>query len=555
MDLNVRIEELKLERARFLAFAFARAELLIEIDRTGIITFASGAAQSMVGMDPKQLLGANFGECLAPSSKRVAKAITDAASASLWVHEHAVRLTKGTGTIVVSIAGCPLPQRPDRFYLSIAHDGAAATPLMTRDSETGLLDSRSFSEAAQRALSEQSDTEVTMTMVDVEGLNSLAERVAGQGGDVLKDIGQLLSDIAGGRPASRLGDSKFGVIHDGALGQSGIEAKIVDLTKRRDPTGQGASVRASNIALDTKGLSDADVGRALAYAVTQFVEAQPGGFTLESLSNGLQGVLSETVAKVDAFRTTLANDGYDLVFQPIVDLHGRAIHHQEALSRLPDGSSPFAMVTFAEQVGFITEFDLMVLRKSLKYLADYPNAYDVAINVSGRSLESQQFITEFLDTMKRNGDRSGRLLIEITESSKITRFDVIDKVVRALRGLGNKVCIDDFGSGSAAFHYLRELSVDVVKIDGSFIKDIERSARDRAFVSSIISLCKELQLETVGEYVETAGQVQILNKMGLDHGQGYLFGKPSKSILQRPVTKAATGERELDKISKPVRWI
>lgn len=569
MDMAARIEQLKVERARFLAFAFARSDLLIEIDRKGVITFASGAANSLVDTDPTNLVGRSVDVLFAPASKGVVPKLLAGAAAGNWVKEPNVTLASGKRTVQATLAACPLPSKPDCYFITLALDAAPAAkpagagivaPPVTRDKETGLADSTSFTELARRRLADtKPGNELKMTMVELDGLEELEGRTGDKGAGLMKDVGKLLSDIGGSNDmATRIAPSKFSVMHDAKVDASKIQSRIADLARSADPTGAGLKVKTAEVKLDHKGLSDVDMGRALAYAVTKFAQSHTEDFTIDSLNSGLSDLMAEAVQSIGTFRQTISSDGYDLVFQPIVDLRTSQIHHQEALSRLPDGSSPFGMVSFAEEAGFIADFDLSVLRKGLKYLHDYPQAFDVAINVSGRSLQSPVFVDEFLRVIHDSGALGQRLIVEITESSRIQHLDVIDKIVAKLRANKNKVYIDDFGSGAAAFHYLRELHVDVVKIDGSYIRDIEKNARDRAFVRSIISLCVELGLGTVAEFVETPGQVKILNTLGMEFGQGYLFGKPSKEIHQRggarPVIQQPTPAAK-PKAIRPATWI
>jgi EAL domain-containing protein (putative c-di-GMP-specific phosphodiesterase class I) len=570
MDMAARIEQLKVERARFLAFAFARSDLLIEMDRKGVITFASGAAHSLVDQEPADLVGRSIDILFAPPSKGLTAKLVEAVKSGTWVKEQAVSLASGRRIVQATLAACPLPSKPENYFVTFALDATppaqvaapavtAGTPPVVRDQQTGLADSASFTELARRRLADaKPGADLKMTMVELDGLEELEGRTADHGAGLMKDVGKLLSDIGGSNDmATRIAPSKFSVMHDAKVDVTKIQSRIADLARSADPTGAGVKVKTAEVKLDPKGLSDVDMGRALAYAVTKFAQSHAEDFTIDSLNSGLSDLMAEAVQSIGTFRQTISSDGYDLVFQPIVDLRTSKIHHQEALSRLPDGSSPFGMVSFAEEVGFIADFDLSVLRKGLKYLHDYPQAFDIAINVSGRSLQSPAFVDEFLRVINDSGQLGQRLIVEITESSRIQQLDVIDKIVAKLRANKNKVYIDDFGSGAAAFHYLRELHVDVVKIDGSYIRDIEKNARDRAFVRSIISLCIELGLGTVAEFVETPGQVKILTALGMEFGQGYLFGKPNKEIHQRggKVTTPQPQTKVQTKTVRPATWV
>ena len=156
----------------------------------------------------------------------------------------------------------------------------------------------------------------------------------------------------------------------------------------------------------------------------------------------------------------------------------------------------------------------------------------VAVNISGRSLQSNMFVQALTDLLDSHNDIREQLVLEVTETSEIKDLGVVNEILQEFRSKRNKVCIDDFGSGAAAFQYLRTLDVDVVKIDGSYIDRILWADRDRALVLAIQRLCSELGIQTVAEKVEMPDQAQVLRTIGIDKGQGWLFGKPDENIDQ-----------------------
>jgi EAL domain-containing protein (putative c-di-GMP-specific phosphodiesterase class I) len=302
-----------------------------------------------------------------------------------------------------------------------------------------------------------------------------------------------------------------------------------------DPQGTGLPVLARTLDLDAALLEGEDAGRALVFAINKFAATEPGEFSIIKLSEGLKELVKETVKRVADFRETLAARGFTLHFQPIVDLRTREVQHQEALTRLPDGRSPFQIVTFAEEIGLVSELDHAVCRQALDLLRQDPMLVDIAINISGRSLQSELFVAALFELLGRYPNVRQRVKIEITESSRIQNLDAVGAVVRRFQAEHHKVCLDDFGSGSATLHYLRALPVDIVKVDGLFVKDLHNNRRDAAMVRSIGSMCRELDMQTVAEFVEHEKQVTILNECKIQKGQGYLFGKP------RPAPYAVKG--------------
>jgi EAL domain-containing protein (putative c-di-GMP-specific phosphodiesterase class I) len=197
------------------------------------------------------------------------------------------------------------------------------------------------------------------------------------------------------------------------------------------------------------------------------------------------------------------------------------------LARADDGNSPYELVTFAEEVGIIEEFDLAICQRALDFLhpSESPETA-VAINLSGRSLESGRFAQRLLTLLKPHQALAPRLLFELTESARIGALGHVNNVIQTLRQRGHRVALDDFGAGASSFPYLHELTVDFIKIDGAYVRGFLSSSRDAAILKSIVTLCHGLNVNMIAEMVETEAQAEALKMLGVDFGQGYLFGRP-----------------------------
>jgi EAL domain-containing protein (putative c-di-GMP-specific phosphodiesterase class I) len=132
--------------------------------------------------------------------------------------------------------------------------------------------------------------------------------------------------------------------------------------------------------------------------------------------------------------------------------------------------------------------------------------------------------------LKVNDWTQGKLCFEITESARMSDLDSANNFIQRLRKVGYKVCLDDFGAGSASFQYLSSLDVDIVKLDGSAVKNAEKSKKGRAFLSALTELCRRLGVETVGEMIDTPQTLAFVRDCNVDFVQGFLFGKPSADL-------------------------
>ena len=238
-------------------------------------------------------------------------------------------------------------------------------------------------------------------------------------------------------------------------------------------------------------------------------------------------MLQATVARIADYRGALDTGAFQLAFQPIVSLADRtSVHHYEALSRTADGTPIASMVSFAEELSMVAEFDMMVCRRVALLLVEAGKRRpSIAANVSGRSLECPAFAQALLALLGAHPQIRGRMLFELTETAQVHDLARVNRVMQELRRRGFRVCLDDFGSGAATFHYLRAFDVDFVKIDGSLIRSHDH--RDHAMLRSVVALCREIKVATIAEMIETREQAEWLGRMRVTHGQGYLWGRPS----------------------------
>jgi EAL domain-containing protein (putative c-di-GMP-specific phosphodiesterase class I) len=241
-------------------------------------------------------------------------------------------------------------------------------------------------------------------------------------------------------------------------------------------------------------------------------------------------LLSETVTRIADLRQTIAAQSFQLRLQPIVDLRSGALHHYEALLRTDKGHAPMALLGFAEGVDLIGEVDLAVCERVAGMLLDRSRSVNlpaVAVNLSARSLGSDGFVAALRAMLGRYKAIAGKLMFEITETSRIDDLARAEAVLQRLRRDGHRVCLDDFGSGAASFPYLQALTVDFVKIDGTYVQRVLSVERDRAIIKAMVGLCRDLGIGTVAEMVETEAQAQALRELEIDYGQGHLFGRPA----------------------------
>jgi len=539
MVTDSRMNTLRDDKERFVAFSFAAADLLIELDQTGEICFVSGAAKGITGRDIDELMGMRFEEVLDPLDRRMISHLLANMSEGERISPVAARMKK---TNVASIMGaCSLPRTHGHLYLTINVTGlpAAQSLSVNRDGETGLLDKNDFLALANDQLSLAAETgqELEMTLLKLDNIRDMAANTTEKGmEDFLAQMGGILRGYSyGGDSAGRLGGDKYGVLHSKSMDGSILQDKVEHLSNEIAP-GHGVKVTPKSVDLDKGKLSSENASNALMFVINSFVNNEEEEFELENLADGLQGRMEATMNRIATLKKMFTKHQFNLVYQPIVNLNDEDdIHHHEVLCRFKDGESPFETVCFAEEVGIILDLDLAVTKKALEYLKTFAPQGDIppnlAVNISGHSMASDSFIDSLNRLIEDNPDVSKCLGIEITETSQVNDLVRADRIIQNFRKKGIHVSLDDMGSGAASFQYIRALNTDFVKIDGAYVRDVLNNNRDQAILKCMAQLCIDLNIGTIAEMVETKEQATLLKNAGVNYGQGWLFSKPVSEII------------------------
>ncbi|HEX9702920.1 MAG TPA: EAL domain-containing protein, partial [Rhodospirillales bacterium] len=272
----------------------------------------------------------------------------------------------------------------------------------------------------------------------------------------------------------------------------------------------------------------------LSYTLRMFQRSEKGEFNLNNLAKSFSSLINETADRVRDFRRLVAAAEFDVAFHPILHTLTGEIHHYEALVRFKKdgaGVSPFETITFAEESGLIPEFDLAMATKVVNHLANIPDRYQAAVNISGHSVADAKYLDGLESLLQKNQWASDRVIFEITESARMADLDSANKFIQRLRKDGYEVCLDDFGAGAASFQYLSTLEVDVVKLDGSAIQNAQKATKGKAFLKALARFCTELGVHTIAEMVDSPQSLQFVRDCGVEYVQGFLFGKPNTNIL------------------------
>ncbi|MBR0678926.1 EAL domain-containing protein [Roseomonas eburnea] len=501
---------------RFLTFAFAAAELLVEIDTDGRITFAEGAFPARFGRSGRSFVGERVQALVARDLRAGMGTALELLSATGRIRPTAIRLSDKARS-PFSVAGLAAPGRAGRFCLTFS-------PL-PNDLPGGPLPGGPGLARAAEELIRTGEAPGALGLIELTGDGgAMAPRA-----DLAARIqGVLASHGGAGAVAADFGTGRFGVLPgEGVPHLADLAGHVALLLAQHGLPGR-IGTRAVSLASD--GLNPIEATRALRFALSAFARGGDAALEKAGFAGGLAGFVTSAAERATALRRTIAERRFRLAFQPIVLLADRRAHHYEALLRpIPTPGTPYGdaseFIALAETVGLSEALDWAVVETACEAARAAAGAR-IACNLSGLSLQSPAFRDRLCAKLEAAPDLACRLLLEITETAEIEDEAEARRTVEALRARGLPICIDDFGAGAAAFRYLRAFRVDFVKVDGVYVTHAPESERDRGFISAMVDLARTVGAQVVAERIETEAQAAVMRDLGVSFGQGYLFGRP-----------------------------
>ncbi len=530
---------LQSDRDRFVALAFCWADILVELDGDGRVVFTAGPLGRLLGAPDASLAGAKLADLIADHDRPLFEGLLAAAERRGRLEGASVHLKSASGASApFSVSGYRLAELGGHYFVGFRKAPIALATAggrnLKRDGETGLYDAQSFAALVKDQTAAGADT--AMTLVQMPGFAALRERLGEQAGDELVNaVGAMLkANSVGGDAAATIGEGRYGVLHETGADIAALERDLVEVTRALDPSGQGVEVETATVDPDDAGVSPEDLANGLVFAINKFRLAEGAQFSLKQLSSHMGDLVSSAVKNVNTFKQTVAKGDFYVAVQPILDVMTGDIHHYEALVRFnaQKGGSPFETITFAEETGLIADFDLAMARKVMQWLSQNARTrkLSVALNMSGSSVTSLAYTAGIHQMLIENRWLKGKLLFEVTESAKLSDLDEANHFIQKLRSEGYPVCLDDFGAGAANFQYMSTMEVDVVKLDGSAVRIAQKARKGRAFLKALCTLCKDLNVETIAEMIDSEESLKFVRDCGVDHVQGFLFGKPSADM-------------------------
>lgn len=532
------LNSLRQERDRFLAFAFCRADLLLELSENHEIVFVSGATQAICGRSVKELIGISIRDLVLPEAKPIVENLLSGMTDGTRPDPMDIRFISRSGKIQsLSLTGYFVQDLENHYFLSckIPPTIIATSPKSTRLAAGEVVhDSVSFGKTVAEHLKTNPDDK--LTFIELEDYEDFSQKFD-------KDTQQELSETINSylrsssymaNSAASFGNGKYGLISHPDIDIDKLTDDISRQVKTTDPEGVGLKIEKASIALADSGISGGNAAQALSFMIQQFAHDHDENFSLKDLAHSLPEILARIKKTAERIVKVTNGGDFTIVFQPIVNLKTRVIHHYEVLARINDETgSPQSFIRSAEDLNLIKGFDLAICRKAIEWIHENPSkdyARSIAVNLSAASIGDANFIKQLTPLLSALKTKPETLLFEITESTKIPDPLIANEAIQTLRNLGHKVCLDDFGVGEASLQYLRQFQIDILKIDGSYIRDALQDETTAHILQAIADLCRKLKTQTVAEMVEDEATTELLINCNVDYGQGYFFGRPNNDI-------------------------
>lgn len=412
------------------------------------------------------------------------------------------------------------------------------------DPLTGLLSRTAFDHQLTLEATRFTKDEVKLTLlyIDIDDFSSMNESLGHNSADILlKAVADRLKHLtASSDIIARVAADEFILlrVHNESAEQIDSFIKLILLQLEQPYNLEGSLVRISaSIGVSECLSNQPQHERLVSYASSALIEAKQQGGNTWSWFNQTGGSLLDSEYATIRFelREAIDSDQLRVFYQPIVRARDESTVKFEALIRwehpVKGMVPPNHFIPLAEKTGQIIPIGEWILSKACSDIATMNKAasknHEVTVNISPLQFRREGFIQQLESALDSSGLPAGMLTLEVTESVLVMGADRTIDILNKIKALGVKVAIDDFGTGYSSLSYLRDLPVDTLKLDQSFIKGLPQNKHDAAIVGGVVNIVHQLGIEIVAEGVESAQQADFLKQLDCNYLQGFYYAKPS----------------------------
>ena len=554
-------DELARSERRFKDFADSSADWLWETDRHYKFLYVSPGVKGTLGHMPRDMLGQPMFNVLFASKDDATRELIENLSKRHQPYREVEFWTRtNTGErVCLRLSGIPIFNEAGEFsgyrgaatnITSSKVDSENMLRLATTDHLTGLLNRNRFMEELDHTitLARRHNTQGVVLFLDLDRFKAVNDTHGHGAGDaVIKGVASILQkSMRSTDVISRLAGDEFAVIMHNIDSKTAYEKveKLIGRINAMQVAYKGARLQVTmSVGMVGYPQSGKDASQLLTSADLAMYRAKDMGrnriYVDEEMENSDQTSATVRVQLewIERLRDALSHDKFEMHFQPIVPCKKDAPVIYEALIRLRDEEgnlgAPALFIDAAEHFGMIRDLDKAVVERCIKLqskMAEKGESPILSLNLSGMSFGDNELLENMKRFFKKYKADPRKFNFEVTETAAMRDIDQARSFVKALKNLGSKFALDDFGVGFSSFFYIKHLEVDYIKIDGSYIRNLDTSKEDRLFVKSLVDLATGLNIETVAEFVENKPILDELEKMNVCYVQGYYLSRPEENL-------------------------
>jgi|TARA_Y100001960_G_scaffold2827_1_gene3120 diguanylate cyclase (GGDEF)-like protein len=464
-----------------------------------------------------------------------------------------------TGKICWSVSGVPVYDLEGRFvgYRGISRNISAEKDsqnqvywLGNHDPITGLFNQTRFYSELSRVVQNlrKYEREGVLAIIDIDQFKLINSQYNNEVGDrYLVHIGNILKKfIRQGDIVSRITSDKFSVmmpeisVDEAKVILDNLVKEVAENKMSHRNVKIAATISVGLVGFPEHGINSSELVRKAEVATTRAKEKGRNRIHVFNPEEHNDSTIAKSLEMIDFISDCLENDRLVLYYQPIVLLSDtNHVARYEVLMRMIDRQGnivpPAELIQAAEDFGMHTKIDTEVATKAIeqakRWYHEEGKRVVLAINLSGLTFDDDELIAKLGFMVKNANLPKGTIVFEITETAALRDLSKAQNAIADLKRHGCYFALDDFGTGYSSFHYVKNLDVDFIKIDGSFIRNITNSSEDHVFVKALYNVANEMKIKTIAEMVEDLPTAEMLNDIGIDYAQGYYFGKPKPTLV------------------------
>jgi diguanylate cyclase (GGDEF)-like protein/PAS domain S-box-containing protein len=537
------------------------SDVVLVCDLKGTIRYAFPAVSSY-GYTPAELEGKRLTDIVHPEDRRAAVAairLELAGEQGTGRFPCRVRAADGTWRHIEATAlRYDVPGEDGQMLVTVrdVSDQVAlrqqVTHLTFHDGLTGLPNRAYIEERARDVLSAKAASAAGVIFLDIDRFTAVNDSVGHGAGDLVlaQAARRLRAVVPAHDTVARWGSDEFAVLIEQAIGVQ----EVAEIAGRLAGAVASEPFRVADqqIALTASvgvALGGEDSGVVLRNADVAMSRAKDaGGDQVEVYADHMHADVVRKLELVSDLQQAIANDELTLQYQPIVDLANSRVTGAEALVRWRRGDQqvpPREFLRAAEETGLIVPLGEWVLREACAQGAAWLRSawqVGVSVNVSARQISAPSFIADLSAVLADTGLPASALTVEVNERVLVEGAGLVVERLAELRGLGVRLAIDDFGTGYASLAYLRQLPVDVIKIDPSFVDGLGRDETLTMLTRTVVQVGRDLGMQVVAEGIEQPRQLDALREMGCGYGQGFLVARPMAAPSIEALIRTSSGE-------------